>query len=477
MTAPPPPPPPYMLAVDAAALHREFPIGPAFLARWRGAQDREALRRRQEALFRRCLGRAWQIPFYRRLWGARGIAPGDIAGLDDLPKLPVFDKSDIMASIERAPPLGDFHGQDSHPAEARPPVILHTTSGTTGQPQTIPYGPRGREVQNLMLARGYLLQGLRDDDVVHSVYGHGLINGGHYIRETVTHWTGALFIPAGTGLETRSVQQVALLRRFGATVLVGFADYIKHLAGVARELGVDPARDLRLRMICGHIGREDRAALSRAWGGAELFDWYGVADTGMIACEGPDHDGLHVMEDAHHLELLDIDGSGRPAPAGEPGDMVVTVLFKDDIYPMIRFNTHDVTRWRPGDSALGLPFRRIDGFLGRSDNMVKLRGINVFPHAVGEILAASPAFAGEFLCRVERDAEGRDALTVMVETAAGPADAALAEAIRRLLRERLGIAAEVELCAIGSLAPLTQVEARQKPIRLLDRRDVAGIAR
>ena len=94
-------------------------------------------------------------------------------------------------------------------------------------------------MQNLLLARAYLLQGLRDDDVVHSIYGHGMVNGGHYIRETVLHWTRALFIPAGTGVETRSRTQVELMRDFGVTVLVGFIDYIRHLADVAREMGVD----------------------------------------------------------------------------------------------------------------------------------------------------------------------------------------------------------------------------------------------
>ena len=108
-------------------------------------------------------------------------------------------------------------------------MILHTTSGTTGKPQPLLFGPRGREVQNLLLARAYLFQGLRDDDVVHSVYGHGMVNGGHYVRETVTHWTRALFLSAGTGVETRSRTQVELMRDFGATVIVGFGDYIRHL--------------------------------------------------------------------------------------------------------------------------------------------------------------------------------------------------------------------------------------------------------
>lgn len=459
----------FMTAMNGAELMEEFPLGDAFFDYARRVSPDE-IRHRQNIMFRRCVMRAWTTPFYQRLWGERGIEPGDVQSLDDLPRLPVFDKSDLMASIERAPPFGDFHGQDAYPADERPPVIIHTTSGTTGNPQIVPYGPRGREVQNLMLARGYLLHGMVDNDVVHSVYGHGLINGGHYIREAVTHWTGATLIPAGTGAETRSVRQVELIRDFGATVLVGFADYIKRLAAVARESGIQPERDLKVRMICGHIGREDRAALSRAWGNCEVYDWYGVADTGLIASEGPDHEGLYVMEDAHFVEVADVD-THAPVAAGELGDIVVTVLFKDDIYPMIRFNTHDVTRWRSGASSIGLGFKRIEGFLGRSDNMVKLRGINVFPSAIGSMLPDASDLTGEFICRAERDANGRDDLVIVVETKGDPASAALTEAIRDSVRQRLGIDVVVELQPAGALAALTQVEARQKPIRLLDLRD------
>jgi phenylacetate-CoA ligase len=457
-----------MTALSGAELMDEFPLGRSFLDFGRRV-SRDELYHRQNRMFQRCVARAWATPFYQRLWGGRGIEPGDAKDLEDLHKLPVFDKTDLMASIEQFPPFGDFHGRDAYGKGERPPVIIHTTSGTTGNPQIVPYGPRGREVQNLLLARAYLLHGLVDDDVVHSVYGHGLINGGHYIREAVTHWTGATLIPAGTGAETRSVRQVELIRNFGATVLVGFADYIKRLAIVAREADILPERDLKVRMICGHIGREDRGALSRAWGNCDVYDWYGVADSGLIASEGPDHDGLYVMEDAQYVEVADVD-THAPAAEGEAGDIVVTVLFKDDIYPMIRFNTHDVTRWRPGKSSIGLGFRRIEGFLGRSDNMVKLRGINVFPSAIGSMLPSTDALTGEFICRAERDENGRDELVVVVEAKGDSANAELAQAVRDSVRQKLGIDVVVELSPAGSLASLTQVEARQKPIRLLDMR-------
>jgi phenylacetate-CoA ligase len=458
----------YMQAIDARALLAEFSIGESFLAMARRL-SRDELRARQECMFLSCVARAWTTPFYQRLWGAQGIAPGDIRGLDDLSALPTFDKSDIMDSIQRAPPLGDFHGRDSYSAGLRPPVILHTTSGTTGSPQVLLFGPRGREVQNLMLARIYVLQGLRADDVVHSVYGHGMINGGHYVREAVTHWTQAIFLSAGTGIETRSVAQVEQMRNLGATVLVGFADYIKKLAEVAREQGLEPGRDIRVRMVSGHIGQGDRDEISELWGGAQVYDWYGVGDTGLIAGEGPDQDGLYVMEDAHLLEIADIE-TGAPLADGETGDMVVTVLFKDDIYPMIRFNTHDVSRFRTDRSSIGLNLRRIEGFLGRSDNMIKLRGINIFPHAVGPMLAEIPGFAGEFLCRAERDPAGRDGLVVLAEFRGELPNLDLEASAVALLRRRLGIEVAVVPSPPGSLAHLTGLETRQKPIRLIDNR-------
>jgi len=277
----------YFDAIDINALRKEFPVGQAFIERFAG-MGTDTLRQWQESLFARQLQRAWQIPFYQRLWAEAGVAQGDIRSLDDIGKLPSFGKHEIMQSVERNPPLGDHHGRDIPINGKLLPMVLQSTSGTTGRPQPLLFSPRTREVQNLMLARAYLMAGMCSTDVVHSVYGHGLVNGGHYIREAVVHFTDALFIPAGTGVETPSVKQVEFMRDFGATVIVGFADYIKRLADVAREQGIVPGRDIPLRMICGHLAKDARDALSEAWGWVELFDWYGVGDTGLIGAEGPD---------------------------------------------------------------------------------------------------------------------------------------------------------------------------------------------
>jgi len=267
----------------------------------------------------------WRVPFYVRDRGSRGIIQSDIISLEDIVHLPPYGKSDLMASLEAHPPIGDFHGLDSYADDQRPPLIFHTTAGTTGRPPPLLLGPRSREVQSLMLARLYALMGTHRRDVVHSVYGHGMINGGHYVREGMTHWTGAQFLSAGTGVETRSAHQVGLMRDFGATVIVGFGDYIKRLAEVAREEGLEPARDIPVRMIAGHIGGGKPCRHVRPLGRALAYDWYGVGDTGAIAAEGPDKAGMHVQEDAQYHKILDSDSCLQVADV-QTGDMVVTCM-------------------------------------------------------------------------------------------------------------------------------------------------------
>jgi phenylacetate-CoA ligase len=456
----------YFDALDYPSLLDEYGRPEDWPSRF-GRLSKDELRALQECRFARVLDFAWKIPFYRRLWRAQGIETGDIRGLDDLPRLPTYSKSDLMASVEAHPPIGDFSGLDAYPEGQRPPLIFQTTSGTTGRPQPLLFGPRSREIQNLLLARFYSLMGLKQEDVIHSVYGHGMVNGGHYVRETVIHWLGSQFLSAGTGVETRSANQVNLIRDFQATALVGFGDYIKYLADIARANGLEPGRDLFIRIIAGHVGAESHEAMSAAWGGAEVFDWYGVGDTGAIAGEGPDHAGLYIQEDVQLVEILDVD-SGAPVPDGASGDMVVTCLYKEDVFPIIRFNTHDVSAFRTDSSPLDLTVRRIAGFQGRSDNMVKLRGINIYPTGIGAILTeAHPELLGEYVCEVSREG-GREEMTVSIETRGAP-DASVTP-MEALLRTRLGVDIGVRLARPGELALLTQIEVRQKPIRLIDHR-------
>jgi phenylacetate-CoA ligase len=448
--------PTYFETFDARQLLADYPVGETFVDRYT-RMSRDELHALQNERFLKLMKRGWEIPFYQRLWGNKGIEPGDIRGLEDITRLPVYDKSDLMASVNEYPPYGDFDGRGDSP------VVFHTTSGTTGRPQPLMFGPKGREITSLLVGRMYRWMGLGREDVVQSVYGHGMINGGHYIREAVTHYTNSLFLSAGTGIETRSVNQVNLMADFGVTCMVGFVDYIRKLAEVADAENLFDR--INLKMIIGHLGTEDRASTEAAWRGAKAYDWYGVGDTGTIAGEGPERDGLYVWEDAQYLELLDIDSS-QPVATGETGDMVVTCLFKDDIAPCIRFNTHDITEELTGANQTGMVFKRISGFKGRSDNMVKLRGINIFPHAIGAIIENRADLTGEFVCHVVRDASGRDEMLVRLETRGGSEVTEVAA----LLRKGIGIEVGVELVAPGETATETQIDSRQKPIRLIDRR-------
>ncbi len=452
--------PTYFESFDAKQMLADYPVGTNFTARYVG-MSRDELFALQNVRFLKLIQRGWQVPFYQRLWGAQGLQPGDIRSLADITKLPVYDKTDLMASIAAFPPYGDFGGVGG---ADRPPVIFHTTSGTTGRPQALLFGPKGREITNLLVGRMYRWMGLQPSDVVQSVYGHGMINGGHYIRESVTHFTNSIFLSAGTGIETRSINQVNLMADFGVTVMVGFVDYIRKLAEVAEAEKMFDR--INLKMIIGHLGTEDRSATEAAWHGAKAYDWYGVGDTGSIAGEGPERDGLYVWEDAQYLELLDIESRAAVAP-GETGDMVVTCLFKDDIAPCIRFNTHDISHELIGTNATGMVFKRIAGFKGRSDNMVKLRGINLFPHAIAALIENRADLTGEYVCVLTRDgATQRDDMTVTLESRGGTDTAQLAA----LLRQGLGVDVAVQLVGPGGTAALTQIEIRQKPTRLIDER-------
>lgn len=447
---------------------REYPLGDDFLA-GPAQLSSDALHDLRQRRFLEVVARGWQVPFYQRHWRAAGLEPGDIRGLEDIGKIPAFSKNDLMASVAAAPPLGDYHGLELD-ADGRlidpQGTVFHTTSGTTGTPQPLFFGAWDREVQNALLARTYLLHGLSNRDVVHSVYGFGMVNGGHYVREALLHFTKALLLSAGTGLETRSIQQIDLIKRFGVTVLVGFIDYLKKLAEVARDQGLEPGGDLPVRMISGHLGQENRENISELWGGPEVYDWYGVGDTGVIAAESATRNGLHIYEDAHLVEILDPD-NGQPLPDGQDGNITDTVLFKNTVYPVIRFDTKDVSHILPADTSSAINFRRLAGFRGRSDNMVKLRGINVYPTAIGALLDELDGVSGEYVCKV-REQSGREQMTVLVETTG--AGAVTAETVAGHLRQKLGVEVGVELVPAGATASLTGIESRQKPTRLIDER-------
>jgi len=457
--------PPYLGPSEHARVLTEYPVGDAFLARYTG-MARGVLEDLQEQHFAEVLTAAWDTPFYRELWSAHGVRRGDVRGLGDLGLLPILDKNAVMADISAHPPFGSLAKRDSGPAAQ----VLQTTSGTTGSPQPVLWGAWGREVQNALLGRTYQWLGVGCGDVAHSIYGHGAVNGGHYIRDALVRYTDALLLSAGTGNETSSQRQVALMSQFGVTVLVGFADYLRRLAWVASEAGLEPGRDIPVRLIVGHLPRGSRDKLEADWPGARAYDWYGVADTGVLAAEGPERNGQWLWEDANVVELIDPE-THVPVSDGEPGNLVITSLGKSDVAPLIRFDTHDLSAVVTSRTALDLPFRRVAGLLGRSDQMVKLRGINVYPTALAALVKDIEGGTGEYYCRLEQRADGAEHLVVVVESAqALDSSGALADGLAGALTTSLGVKVGVELVGTGQTADVTGLLTRQKPLRLVDAR-------
>lgn len=429
---------------------------------------RDAMRALQERRFLEQMKRAWEVPFYRRHWSAAGMEPGDIHGLDDLPKIPSYTVYDIRDSIARNPPWGDFMGVDFE-ADDPMPLVVQTSGGTTSLPRPMLYSPRDREVMNILMARRMFLQGVRPFDRLQITLSFGMTNGGPAAREGAWKYSGAIPISTGSGAQTSTRRQLEILKEWGTSFLMGFSPYLRHMALVARdELQFDP-RELGLKGLLVHLGVDSREALQDLWG-APVYDCYGLHECGAVAADCEHRSGMHIFEDAFLVEVVDPD-SGLPKPAGERGSLVLTTLFRH-LAPAIRYDTRDVSAFVDGTCACGGTHRRLERFFGRADQMVKLRGLNVFPEAIGEIVGRDARSNGEYVCIVESTGpSGQDELTVMVEAACDAGQwSGLAENLRLELKACIGLRVGVKIVARGQLNALTGLTGALKVRRLIDRR-------
>lgn len=457
----------YGRALDFEKLWREFPPPPDYVERVH-RMPRDELRAVQEKRFLQAMERAWQVPFYRLHWGAAGMQPGDVRGLEDLGRIPPYTVHDLRKSIERDPPWGDFAGIDFESDEPLP-LIVQTSGGTTSLPRPMLYSPRDREVMNIMMGRRLYLQGVRPFDSIQIALSFGLANGGIAAREGTWKYSGAIPVPTGSGANTPTRRQLEILREWRIGFLMGFPSYVRHMALVARdELGVDP-RSLGVKGLLVHLGTDNRKQLEDLWG-APAYDTYGVHECGTLAADCEHRTGMHVFEDAFVIEVVDPE-TNTPRGEGEKGTLYLTSLFRH-LAPVIRYNINDVSAFASGTCACGGTHRRLEGIYGRTDHMVKLRGVNVFPEAIGEIVARNAKCNGEYLCIVEtRGANQQDELTVMAEKASAEIDsAAVAAMLVRELKEGIGLRAGVEVVAPGELDALTGLNRTSKIQRLIDKR-------
>ena len=452
-------------AVDFDRLEELYPPAPQYFdTAW--LDDPATIEAKQLERLRERAARAAEVPFFARRWERAGFDPSTIESVADLARAPSYTVEDIRASIEAHPPLGDYQGV--MPADAlQEPMRLFTSGGTTGRSRPTLYTAWDREAGALLTARALYLQGIRPGDVVLNAWSYSMHNGAHIMDEALYKWLNCIVITTGTGNVTSSRKQVELALEYGASAILTTGDYLLRLAEVAREMGIDPRTDLALRAL-PNIG--DKEALEATFG-VPVLDSYGFHEVQWVAVECPARAGLHIFEDAFIVEIVDPD-TGEVLPEGTQGAICITELYKTGS-PQFRYNIMDLSTLYPRERCeCGSWLRRMAPFAGRADNMVKLRGVNVWPEALGEIAAGVPGASDDYFVRAYRGGN-RDEVesTVAARTALG--DAALddlAEAVAAELHDRIGVRINARACRPGELDHLTGFGSAAKLVRFADER-------
>lgn len=464
----------YHTSIDWDALYATYPVPDVFeqtVYRW----SRDKLRAFQNQRFMGLMEIGWQNEFYSKRWKEAGIEPGDIKSIDDIAKLPAYSSDDVKTDQHENPPFGHFHG-DWRATIQKAPLKIQTSGGTTGKPRATLYGPIDWEMNGLTLARALYIQGARPGDVLQDPSTCSLANLGWCVYKACHDYMGILPLTTGSGIVTSSRRQVELAFDWGTNLWVSFPEYMTQLAKVARDELKRDVRDLKTKFIGSFLGPDTentlRKQLEELWG-CPVYDLYGTNEMGGAAFECPHQNGLHIMEDCIFVEIVDVE-TGEPVPDGQTGNMVVTILHRS-LPPVIRYNVRDLERIVSSERcACGSHFRRMDKFLGRSDDMVKLRGVNVYPMACLPAIKSDPRTTGEWICVVDRSERAgviRDDMTVRVEVRrdAGSRDGLMAHLEKRLQSD-LGVKVAVELVDEGSLAEAANIGREGKAKRLLDRR-------
>ncbi|MBI4010887.1 MAG: phenylacetate--CoA ligase [Candidatus Rokubacteria bacterium] len=400
---------------------------------------------------------AERVPFYRERLDRAGARPDDIRSLADVARLPFTTKADFRDTY----PFGLL----AVPMEEV--VRLHASSGTTGKPIVVAYTRRDLETWSEVMARTLMAGGVTRADVVHNAYGYGLFTGGlgfHYGAERL----GATVIPISGGFTER---QLMALQDFGSTVLCCTPSYSLHLAEALEEAGLGP-KDLRLRV--GFFGAEPWTEGMRAAIEARLdimaLNIYGLSEVigPGVSVECPERRGMHLAEDHFLAEVID-PVTLEPVPPGATGELVLTTLTKEAL-PLLRYRTRDLTSIEPAPCACGRTLVRMARIMARTDDMLIIRGVNVYPSQIEHALMQLEELEPHYLLVVRREGP-LDTLEVRVEAgadvmAAGePARRAAEVQARRRIHEVVGITAEVTV-----VPPKTIERSIGKAKRVLDLR-------
>ncbi len=422
---------------------------------------REALEALQLKRLKNLVERVYTaVPHYRNKMDAAGIKPSDIKNLADTAKLPFTTKADLRDNY----PFGLFAVPFSRV------VRIHASSGTTGKPTVVGYTKRDIDNWAELMARTLAGGGAHQGDVVHNAYGYGLFTGGmgvHYGAERI----GAAVIPISSGNTRR---QIMLMQDFGSTVLTCTPSYALNMADYMKEMGVEPS-DLKLRV--GLFGAEPWSEKMRDEIEKRLsidaIDIYGLSEVmgpGVAGeCVEEKH-GLHIFEDFFLPEIIDPD-SGRVLPLGETGELVFTTLTKE-AFPVIRYRTRDLSRLIAEPCSCGRTFYRMQRITGRTDDMLIIRGVNVFPSQVEHVLMGIEGVEPHYLIVVDRK-DALDIMEVQVEVSEGIFSdevrimERLTKKIERDLRDALGTA-----CLVKLVEPKTIERSEGKAKRVIDKRKI-----
>jgi len=450
-------------AVDFERLVREYAPPPEYFDSTYLAEP-DDLVATQLARVRDRVRRAATVPFFRDRWAAAGVGADDPRTLDDLRRFPTYTVDDLRVSIDEHPPFGDYQGVV--PADAvREPMRVFMSGGTTGKSRPTFYTQWDREVGGLLTARALYRQGIRPGDVVLNSWAYGLHNGAFSFDEALHHWLNCVVLTTSTGNVTSTERQVELAIQYGAAAICTTGDYLLRLAEAAVAMGYDPRRDLALRAL-PNIGDPDVLADTF---GVEYFRSYGFHEVQWVSVECPAHDGLHIFEDAFVVQIVDPE-TGEELPDGELGAIVITELYKTGS-PQFRYNIMDLSWLYPRERcACGSWTRRMGPFSGRGDNMVKLRGINLWPEGVGEVAGGVDGVDPDYFVRVWREG-ARDEMEIAVVSHRDPGTFPdLTDDLERALHQRFGVRIHARVVGPGVLDDDTELHTSPKPKRFRDER-------
>ena len=399
-----------------------------------------------------------KVEAYRAKMDAVGVKPQDIKSLKDLAKLPFVTKQDMRDNY----PFGLFA------VPKNKLVRIHASSGTTGKPTVVGYTENDLKTWTDCVSRIACMGGATSDDVAQICFGYGMFTGAlglHYGLENI----GAAIVPSSTG---NSEKQIMYMKDFGTTLLVATPSYALRLAEVARSMGVDPEKDLNVKI--GLVGSElltdaMREEMHKAWGKDMLV----TSNYGMSELMGPGVSGeceylcgMHINEDYFIPEIINPE-TGEVLPAGEKGELVITCIKKEGL-PLIRYRTKDITRLIYEPCKCGRTFCRMENLSGRSDDMLKIRGVNVFPSQIEEVILSFDELGPHYEIIVTREGY-TDKLEIRVELASSTDSygvlQSLSEKIRNKLKIMLGLDAKVKLESPNTLQRFEGKAKRIKDLR------------